>query len=44
MTALIPISTFDSSADQGERIDEAEQAAAAFLVRYQGRTLGCIPV
>ena len=38
MTALIPIPTIESSAGQ-ERIDEAELAAAAFLARYQGRTL-----
>jgi hypothetical protein len=26
-------------ADEDERVDEAELAAAAFLARYQGRTL-----
>ena len=39
MTALIPIPTIERSAGQEQRIDEAELAAAAFLARYQGRTL-----
>ncbi len=39
MTALIPKPTIESSTGQEERIDEAELAAAAFLARYQGRTL-----
>ncbi len=39
MTALMPMSTIESSAGHEERIDEAELAAAAFLARYQGRTL-----
>ena len=39
MTALIPMSTIESSAGQEQSIDEAELAAAAFLARYQGRTL-----
>ena len=39
MTALMPMPTIESSAGQEERIDEAELAAAAFLVRYHGRAL-----
>jgi len=39
MTALIPMPTIESSDGQEQRIDEAELAAAAFLARYQGRTL-----
>ena len=39
MAALMPMPTIDSSAGKEERIDEAELAAAAFLARYQGRTL-----
>ena len=39
MTALIPTPTIESSAGQAQSIDGAEEAAAAFLVRYQGRTL-----
>ena len=31
--------TIESSAGHEERIDEAELAAAAFLARYQGRTM-----
>jgi hypothetical protein len=43
MTALTRMPTIENSTGQEERIDEAELAAAAFLARYQGRTLGCIP-
>ncbi len=39
MTALIPMSTIESSAGQEQNVDDAELAAAAFLARYQGRTL-----
>ena len=39
MTALISMSTIESSAGQEQNVDEAELAAAAFLARYQGRTL-----
>ena len=39
MTVLMSSSTIESSAGQDERIGEAELAAAAFLARYQGRTL-----
>ena len=39
MTALMPRSTIESSTGQDERISEAELAAAAFLARYQRRTL-----
>ena len=39
MTALIPMPTIDNSAGEEQRIDEAELASAAFLARYQGRTL-----
>jgi integrase/recombinase XerD len=39
MTALMPMSTIESSAGHEQRVDEAELAAAAFLARYQGRTL-----
>ncbi len=39
MTAPIPMPTIESSAGQEQRIDEAELAAAAFLARYQARTL-----
>ncbi|MDQ6837144.1 MAG: site-specific integrase [Actinomycetota bacterium] len=35
----MPRSTIESSIGQDERIGEAELAAAAFLARYQGRTL-----
>ncbi len=39
MTALIPTPKIEHSTGEEERIDEAELAAAAFLARYQGRTL-----
>ena len=39
MTALIHMPTTEGSADQARRVDEAERAAAAYLARYQGRTL-----
>ncbi len=39
MTAPIPMPRIERSAGQEQRIDEAELAAAAFLARYQGRTL-----
>ena len=39
MTALVHMPAIESSAGQGQRIDKAEPAAAAFLARYQGRTL-----
>lgn len=42
MTALIPTPKIDGSAEQ-EHVDEAELAAAAFLTRYQGRTLETRP-
>lgn len=39
MTALTHMPTTESSADQERCVDEAELAAAAYLARYQGRTL-----
>lgn len=39
MSAPISLPTIDSSAEHDERIDEAQLAAAAFLARYQARTL-----
>ena len=39
MSALISKPKIERSAGQQQRIDEAELAAAAFLARYQGRSL-----
>ncbi len=39
MTELMPMPEIRRSAEGDDPIDEAELAAAAFLARYQGRTL-----
>ena len=39
MTELMPMPEIDSATEGDDPVDEAELAAAAFLARYQGRTL-----
>ncbi len=39
MTGLTPMPEIERAAEEGDPVDEAELAAAAFLARYQGRTL-----
>jgi integrase len=39
MTELMPMSEIERTAEGDDPVDEAELAAAAFLARYQGRTL-----
>ena len=39
MTAPMTVPTIVRSAGEDEHVDDAELAAAAFLTRYQGRTL-----
>jgi len=39
MTELMPMSEIKRTAEGDDPVDEAELAAAAFLARYQGRTL-----
>ena len=39
MPAVIPVTTLSRPFDRHIPLDDAELAAAAFLARYQGRTL-----
>ena len=39
MTELMPMPEIERAAEGGDPVDEAELPAAAFLARYQGRTL-----
>jgi hypothetical protein len=39
MTELMPMPDIECAAERDDPLDEAELVAAAFLARYQGRTL-----
>lgn len=44
MTELMPMPDIERSSEGDDPVDEAELAAAAFLARYQGRTLDALPL
>lgn len=39
MSELMPVPEIERASEGDDPVDEAELAAAAFLARYQGRTL-----